>query len=189
MRAGAAALMLSSVLLLAACAGGGPGGGATTSATPGTSAPGTSAPGSTPATTPAPGTGETSPAPTSPAPGSSADAPDTDVTVDIMPDGTDVGTSYRVVCSGGLPADGTDHPTAEDACSFLAQSGLIVFLRLPNQDQMCTQMILGPQTARAYGKIDGQNVDKTFSLTDGCKISEWESAEALLGRAASAGAQ
>ncbi|MGJ9403774.1 SSI family serine proteinase inhibitor [Arthrobacter sp. KK5.5] len=104
-----------------------------------------------------------------------------------MANGTDVDATHRVVCVDGAPAAGTDHPTPEDACAFLSGPDAGLLTALPRKDVACTQQYGGPQKARVHGVVDDSEVNKTFSLTDGCKIGEWDSARALLGMGSGAG--
>jgi hypothetical protein len=46
--------------------------------------------------------------------------------------------------------------------------------------QACTQIYGGPETARIRGTIDGRDVDRRLSRTDGCKIAEWDRVAPLL---------
>jgi hypothetical protein len=62
--------------------------------------------------------------------------------------------------------------TAIDLAPFLS--------RAPDPQRVCTQIYGGPQTARVTGTIRGRHVDRSFSRTDGCEISDWDRAKALL---------
>jgi hypothetical protein len=126
-----------------------------------------------------------SPCPSSPS-GSPAEGT-TDVIVEMMPNGSCVDTTYRVVCVDGAPAAGTDHPSPEEACAFLTESGEAALTALPNKNVRCTQVYGGPQVAVVTGTVDGTPVNKRFALRDGCEISAWKAAEALLGRGSSSG--
>jgi hypothetical protein len=45
----------------------------------------------------------------------------------------------------------------------------------------CTEIYGGPATATVTGTLDGKPVDAEFSLNNGCEISRWDKASALLG--------
>ncbi|WP_328398964.1 subtilase-type protease inhibitor [Streptomyces sp. NBC_00390] len=86
--------------------------------------------------------------------------------------------TFQLECG---PAGGT-HPAAEPACARLdelARDGLDPFAPSP-QDQMCTQQSGGPASARITGIWRGRQVDSSFSRTDGCEISRWQSLEPVL---------
>ena len=62
-----------------------------------------------------------------------------------------------------------------------AATALAPFLaRAPDPDRACTQIYGGPQTARITGTIGGRRIDRSFSRTDGCRISDWDRAKQLL---------
>lgn len=50
----------------------------------------------------------------------------------------------------------------------------------PPDNRICTQIYGGPATARVRGRIAGRAIDRRFSRTDGCEISDWEQAGVLL---------
>jgi hypothetical protein len=188
------ALALAAALALAGCAEGPDAGGSSTPAG------GTSTEGSTMASNPIessrapsvsppmvssrPPQGTTAP-PSSESPAAPADA---DLAISLSPDGKTVQRTYRLVCSNGVPVQDTDHPQPADACAFLSDHGAQV-LTAPRKPQgMCTQQDNGPLTAVVEGTLNGQQVQRSFSLHNGCQISAWKSAEALLGRGTSTGA-
>ena len=61
----------------------------------------------------------------------------------------------------------------------LAQEGQDPFAPVP-EDQMCTQQMGGPATAHVTGTWQGGSVDATFSRTNGCEISRWQTLEPVL---------
>ena len=86
---------------------------------------------------------------------------------------------WSVTCG---PAGGT-HPDPEAACDFLAtaqEGGLDPFAPVPD-DVLCTQEYRGPATATVTGTWDGEPVDASYNLTNGCEIARWTLAEPLLG--------
>jgi hypothetical protein len=161
-RAAALALAAAGICALGACANdpvttpAEPGAGGTTD--PDT--PVTSSPGDTGTTPPSVAAGEPIPA-------------DLTVTVD---DGNGTTSTYTLTC---VP-EGGDHPQATDACAAVAAGGAEAF-GPPPKDQMCTEQYGGPQTATVTGTLDGEPVKASFSRTDGCEISRWETLSALFG--------
>ncbi len=70
-------------------------------------------------------------------------------------------------------------PTDSTACG--AAAGISdANLRPPAGDTACTQIYGGPEVATIKGTIRGNPVDATFSRTDGCAISRWDSVAPLL---------
>lgn len=123
-----------------------------------------------------------------PAAGPAAGA-DADLAITIMSNGTDATDRYRLVCVDGAPGEGSDHPQAQEACTFLSGDGKSLLTTSPKKGTQCTQQSAGPQRAIVEGKLNGTSVQRAFALNDGCRISAWKSAEALLGRGTSAGNQ
>lgn len=137
----------------------------TTPASPGTGSPG------------APGAPSESTPPTT----EEGTAMDADLTIVLTSAGSDARVERKLVCKDSQPAEGSTVRDADAACAALTQHGEKVFFELPDRNRICTQQYGGPQQARVTGTISGREVDKQFSLTDGCKISEWNSMQALLG--------
>ncbi|MFD0416603.1 SSI family serine proteinase inhibitor [Streptomyces sp. NPDC127108] len=110
---------------------------------------------------------------TGPIGGHTVDRPAADrLTVSVSEAGAGNGT-YTLECA---PAGGT-HPSPDDACERLDQlaaEGVNPFMEVP-RDAACTQQYGGPETARVQGTWQGRPVDTTFSRTDGCQISRWNS--------------
>ena len=48
------------------------------------------------------------------------------------------------------------------------------------EDVACTQIFGGPEEATIKGTIRGEEIDATFSRTDGCEITRWDRVKALL---------
>lgn len=165
----AAALAL---LALSGCAGAGGGSGGTS-------------PAATSSVVPAPATAPTASDPAA-GPAKGADA---DLSITLTSNGTDATHRYKLVCVDGSPGQGTDHPQADAACTFLSGAGKTVLTGTPDKSAQCTQESAGPQTAIVEGTLNGTTVQRGFALTDGCKIATWKSAEALLGRGTSSGTQ
>jgi hypothetical protein len=70
-------------------------------------------------------------------------------------------------------------PTDSQACG--AAAGVSAAdLRPTGKDIACTQIYGGPEEATIKGEIRGEDVDATFSRTDGCEISRWDKVKALL---------
>ncbi|WP_372698932.1 hypothetical protein [Arthrobacter sp. JSM 101049] len=143
-------------------------------------------------TTPTASTVESAPAtgPVASAPAAGpAEGADADLSITLTSNGTDASHRYQLVCVNGSPGQGTDHPQADAACTFLSGPGKSVLTGTPEKGAQCTQESAGPQTAIVEGTLNGSSVQRGFSLTNGCKIATWKSAEALLGRGTSNGTQ
>lgn len=93
----------------------------------------------------------------------------TSLTIEVRTDEGADPTTMRLTCD---PAGG-DHPQPQEACDALAQAGADVFEPVPD-DQPCTMIYGGPQTATVTGTVDGADVDASFSRQDGCEIDRWE---------------
>jgi hypothetical protein len=71
------------------------------------------------------------------------------------------------------------HPDPEAACRALAEHGATALPPVPD-DQPCTMIYGGPQTARVTGSWNGAAVDSTLSRTNGCEIARWRALRGLL---------
>jgi hypothetical protein len=70
-------------------------------------------------------------------------------------------------------------PTDSQACG--AAAGVSAAdLRKTGGDVACTQIYGGPEVATIKGTIRGDDVDATFTRTDGCEIARWDRVKALL---------
>lgn len=127
-----------------------------------------------------PSASPTSSAPASPAQPASGAA--TSLTVEFSPDGQAAGETWTLQCDGAAPLSGSNVPDPAAACAVLAEQGAAAFAEAA-RDRMCTQNIAGMQRAHVTGTVNGEAVDASFSLTDGCEISRWENLTALLGPA------
>ncbi|GLB68332.1 SSI family serine proteinase inhibitor [Arthrobacter mangrovi] len=152
-------------LLLSGCAPGGEGPGETSP--PATSGPASpTSPGSAP--------------PSSPAEGAPVDAK---LKISVSTSGADYKEEKTLVCVDSKPMESSTVQDPDAACAALVQHAENVFFTQPDPNRACTQQYGGPQQARVTGTIDGREVNKTFTLTDGCKISEWNAMQDLLGSA------
>ncbi len=88
--------------------------------------------------------------------------------------------TYTLVCTGGVPAAESKHPTAAAACEALKNHPTLLTAPLPT-DQNCTMQFGGPETATVTGAVDGTEVNRKFDRTDGCQIARWDAASVLLG--------
>ena len=166
-------LLACAALALAACgsdAGTGSGGDA------GTESP---SPTATPSASPTPASPASS-APASPAQPATGAA--TSLTVEFAADGSSTSDTWILECDGDTPLPGSNVPDPAAACAVLAEQGAAAFAETAG-DRMCTQVIAGMQRAHVTGTVNGQAVDASFALTDGCQISRWENLTALLGPA------
>ncbi len=123
--------------------------------------------------------GDDAAAPTSPATdGTTAPDPaaggisqaDNDLQLEIdLGDGSAAQT-WTLTCVGFVEGS---HPAAQAACDHLAGMER-PFAPLPDEE-MCTQVYGGPETARVQGRWGGEPVDLALSRIDGCRIAQWDS--------------
>lgn len=107
--------------------------------------------------------------------GADRPTPATELTVELDAEGSGDVVTATLTCdpAGGDVAD----PRA--ACDQLAEVGVAGFAPV-GSDVVCTQQFGGPQTATVTGTLDGEDVEATFSRTDGCEISRWDALDAVL---------
>ena len=133
-------------------------------------------PSGSPTTSGATATGSTSEPPSTGEPtatdGSTAATVAAELTVTVD-DGAGTTTRHTLTCS---PAGG-DHPDPQAACAALADPALLE--PVPG-DARCTAQYGGPQTATVTGTLGGASVNAEFNRTDGCQVSRWDKAAALL---------
>lgn len=137
---------------------------------------------SSPASPPSSTAPRTTPPPASPPPAAGGQLSAT-LTVSIRQSADASPQEYILECTDGAISPATTLPNPAGACAALSQVGEQVFFTPPNLTRQCTQEYGGPQTAIITGTLNGQPVNKAFSLTDGCEISLWNSMEPILGRA------
>ncbi|MET4060704.1 hypothetical protein ABIB35_002255 [Arthrobacter sp. UYP6] len=109
-------------------------------------------------------------------------AADTSLSIEYREDGETPSATWTLQCDGAAPVGASDAPDPAAACAVLAEQGTALFAA-PDPNLMCTQDIKGMQRASVTGTVNGEAVDQTFSLRDGCQIGRWESLTALLGPA------
>jgi hypothetical protein len=133
--------------------------------------------------TPTPDMETTVPAPSPPAPPAASGPGEGNAELSIMvkPSEAEPALNYTLVCQGGTPAAESQHPAAETACAALKENPALLNPSTKNTAQACTEQYGGPQQATVTGVIDGTPVDVSFARTNGCEISAWEAAEAVLG--------
>jgi len=168
-RAAAAAAGL--VLLLAGCGGPEP-------------QPSATAPAGSPPATAQPSPSATPPAPappSSPAPTKGVLVTDASLKIVMSTQGVAGSRELVLECVDSKPTARSTVSNPDAACAALAKSGDVVFFAPPNPNRTCTQQYGGPQKARVTGTLNGQPVDKVFSLTDGCRIAEWQAMQPLFG--------
>jgi hypothetical protein len=92
------------------------------------------------------------------------------VTVDADGDEAQPAKELQLTCKA---------PTDSDACG--AAAGIsFAELEPTGEDVACTQQYGGPETATIKGRLRGQDVDATFTRTDGCEIARWDNVKPLL---------
>jgi hypothetical protein len=165
-----AALVLMAVAGLAACT---PGGGGGTPSPTSPSATVTPSPDAEP-TTPAP---SPSAAPVTSGPG----ARHAEHAIMVKPSETGTPANFTLVCVDGVPAAESQHPDAAAACLAVKNNAALLSPAPRPTDQACTMQYGGPQEATVTGVVDGQPVEATFTLRDGCEIADWNAAKDVLG--------
>lgn len=148
------AALLSLAALLAACSQATPGGAAS-------SAPASSSPPSAAATTAA------------------AARVDLTITLTEAPGATP--RVFRLVADGATPSAASNLPDSAAALAAVEQHGEKMFFALPDPTRVCTQQYGGPEIAVVTGWFDDQEVNASFSRTDGCEISRWQALAPLFG--------
>lgn len=93
----------------------------------------------------------------------------TSLTIEVRTDEEADPTTMTLTCD---PVGG-DHPQAQEACDALAAAGAEVLEPVPD-DQPCTMIYGGPQTATVKGTFEGADVDASFSRQDGCELDRWD---------------
>jgi hypothetical protein len=133
---------------------------------------------------PAPDVETTVPAPAPTAPSQLPPGPgagNAELAISVKPSDTEAALNYTLVCQGGAPTSESKHPAAEKACTALKDNPAILTPSTKNTAQACTEQYGGPQKATVTGIVDETPVDATFSRTNGCEISAWNAAQAILG--------
>ncbi|MQA94305.1 MAG: hypothetical protein GEV11_06495 [Streptosporangiales bacterium] len=95
--------------------------------------------------------------------------PKTELTVTVTPEPGAEPKKARLTCE----PNGGDHPRAQAACTKLTNLSAKAFKK-PDPDQMCTQQFGGPEKATVTGTLKGEQVDASFSRTNGCEITRWQ---------------
>jgi hypothetical protein len=174
-------LAVLAVAGLAACTPG-PGGGSPSSSAPGnstSSTPSSSPTGLLPDETEPP-SGKATPSFTPGAP-STPGRGDAELSIVVKLSPTAAPESYTLVCTGGVPAAESHHPTAAAACAALKKNPALLTRTPRPSDQVCEQRYGGPQTAIVTGSVDGVGIESSYKLTDGCEIAAWAAVADILG--------
>lgn len=111
---------------------------------------------------------------------SSDGAPSADLQISIRADGTNESDHYSLQCNGAQALETSVHPNAGEACALVAKEPQILEQSKPDAKIACTEQYGGPAVARVSGTLHGQAVERGFDLANGCAISEWQAASALL---------
>jgi Subtilisin inhibitor-like len=116
-----------------------------------------------------PGAGATSATPTS------SEEPATSLTIEVAQTGFDHGVTQTTTLECD-PVGGTN-PLQDEACAQLAAHPEA--LEPVPENTACTMIFGGPEEARVYGTIDGEEIDAEFSKANGCELARWEALEPL----------
>jgi hypothetical protein len=103
-----------------------------------------------------------------------------DLQISIRANGTDETTQHHLLCEGPVALEQSNHPRAAEACALLDASPQLLAPPAANATRRCTQQYGGPAVAQVSGTLDGREVARSFDLRDGCGISDWTAALALL---------
>jgi hypothetical protein len=95
-----------------------------------------------------------------------------DLRVVVDPDGEEARPPRRITIRCTSPED-------SPGCEALSKVKPKTFEPTPG-NVACTQQFGGPQTATVTGTLRGEPVDAEFSLANGCEISRWQDAAAIL---------
>lgn len=100
----------------------------------------------------------------------------------LYDDGSGRRTTGTLTCRGAEQrAEGALEGRASPAELCAQASGVAELLTSkPDKRRACTQIYGGPQTARVTGEIDGDEVDRRFTRTNGCEIADYTRAAGLL---------
>ena len=165
-----AALVLMAVAGLAACTPGGGGGTPSPTSPSATVTPSPDAETTTPAPSP-------SAAPVTSGPGEG----NAELAIMVKPSETGTPANFTLVCVDGVPAAESQHHDAAAACLAVKNNAALLSPAPRPTDQACTMQYGGPQEATVTGVVDGQPVEATFTLRDGCEIADWNAAKDVLG--------
>ncbi len=99
----------------------------------------------------------------------------------VKPSETGTPANFTLVCVDGVPAAESQHPDAAAACLAVKNNAALLSPAPRPTDQACTMQYGGPQEATVTGVVDGQPVEATFTLRDGCEIAAWNAAKDVLG--------
>lgn len=107
--------------------------------------------------------------------GSAPGEPATSLTVVVYPNGMGKEPSHETTIECD-PVGGTNPLTAESCVQLAAHPES---LEPVPPDTACTMIYGGPEEAHVYGTFQGEEVDATFSRSNGCEIARWDSLEPL----------
>ncbi|PYI37851.1 serine protease inhibitor [Arthrobacter psychrolactophilus] len=88
---------------------------------------------------------------------------------------------FRLVADGATPSAASNLPDSAAALAAVEQHGEKIFFALPDPTRVCTQQYGGPEIAVVTGWFEDQEVNASFSRTDGCEISRWQALAPLFG--------
>ncbi|MBG0741332.1 serine protease inhibitor [Paeniglutamicibacter antarcticus] len=132
--------------------------------------------------------GATTPQPSAPpaaasSPGVIPGAGNADLAITVRPSDSVPAVHYTLSCTNGVPAPGSQLPSAEAACALIKNNPTLLESPARNAGQACTQQYGGPQQATVTGMLDQKTVSASFSRTNGCAIAAWDAAKDLFGGA------
>ncbi|MFF2843700.1 SSI family serine proteinase inhibitor [Paenarthrobacter sp. NPDC057981] len=119
--------------------------------------------------------------PTTSSPSAAAGRGDAQLSITLLETPEASPQNFTLVCSGGVPAAESKHPSPAEACTAIKSNPAMLSPAPPRTDRACTMQYGGPATAKVTGSVDGKEVTAAFNRTDGCQIGMWDAAKAVLG--------
>jgi Subtilisin inhibitor-like len=101
------------------------------------------------------------------------DSSASDLTITVTETEGSAAEEWTLTC-GSTP--GGDHPDPEAACAAVQaviDDGGDPFAPVPS-DAVCTEIYGGSATATITGTWEGEDVDASYSRTNGCEIARWD---------------
>jgi hypothetical protein len=106
-----------------------------------------------------------------PPPATNSGEPATSLTVEVAQTGFQHGATQTTTLECD-PVGGTN-PLSAESCAALAAHPEALEPVPP--DTACTMIFGGPEEARVSGTFQGEEIEASFSRTNGCEIDRWDS--------------
>lgn len=117
-------------------------------------------------------------------PGRGPSSTEAELEVELAKYGGEVGFPAAGACADSCTLVVSCSPAQHDAvadevCAWIATDGTVALGDVAPEQEACTEIYGGPETAHVTGTIDRTPVDASFSRTDGCEIRRWDAVVAL----------